>query len=383
VEPDIHPSGRPQHSEHVCQIPAHYWDEIPLVAELTPELEQGEPANNGQATGIVEPGILDPISVGMDVNGDPSSNISGTSFYDTDIDSFNMPQKMKKWWSGITKSSSMSMILEPEQADEAWWQNIITNVNDSYFQPFKNPSSYLLMKWFYSGSNAKTLVELDWLVQEVLLKPDFDHAELVNFHTKRESQCIDVIKDKSLANSLFQAADRWYKINISLPVPFECIKHSSISQVPIFTMESLIYQHPLQVLLAALQDASPDEFHLQPFKLYWQHNGDPDDSEHLYSKLYNSDVLIEEHEHIRKAYETQEHETVVAAMMFWSDLMHLANFGNASLYPIYLYLGNQTKYMQCKPSAVAAHHIAYIPKVWSTIIICSSMTDLTWLAVIQ
>jgi hypothetical protein len=129
--------------------------------------------------------------------------------------------------------------------------------------------------------------------------------------------------------------------------------------------------------LAALQDASPDEFHLQPFKLYWQHNGDPDDSEHLYSELYNSDMLIEEHECIRKAYETQEHEMVIAAMMFWSDSMHLANFGNALLYPIYLYLGNQTKYVWCKPSAVAAHHIVYIPKVWSTIIICSSMTDLT------
>jgi hypothetical protein len=61
------------------------------------------------------------------------------------------------------------------------------------------------------------------------LKPDFDHAELVNFHAEQESQRIDVIKDKSLADSLFQAADGWYKINISLSIPFECVKHSSIS----------------------------------------------------------------------------------------------------------------------------------------------------------
>lgn len=356
-----------------------------------PELEQGEPEDDGQ-------GIC------MDIDDEMSSNFS---FYDTDIDSFgvfrsyfaqhpsftsaitleslcdsphfNVPQKLKKWWSGITNSSSASMILDPELPDEAWRQNIITTVNDSYFKPFDNPSSYLLMKWFYSGSNAKSLAELDRLVQEVLVKPDFDRADLMNFRAKRESQRVDVIKDKVLADSLFQAADGWYKVNISLSVPFERVKHSSISQVPIFTVESLIYRRPLQVLLAALQDASPDEFHLQPFKFYWQHNDsdDPDESERLYSELYDSDVLIEEHERIRKACETPERETVVAAMMFWSDSTHLANFGNASLWPIYLYLGNQTKYVRCKPSAAAAHHIAYIPKVSPTIIICISTTDLT------
>ena len=44
--------------------------------------------------------------------------------------------------------------------------------------------------------------------------------------------------------------------------------------------------------------------------------------------------------------------------------MQLTNFGTASLWPIYLFFGNQSKYMQCKSSAFAAHHIAYIPKVW-------------------
>ena len=361
----------------------------PTVAGMIPELEQQEPTGNND------------LGTGMDVD-DISSNIS---FYDTDIDSFgvfrsylarppsfisaitleslcdsphfNVPQKLKKWWSGITKSSSAAMILEPKPADDAWQQNIITNVNDSYFQPFDNPSSYLLMKWFYSGSNAKSLAELDRLVREVLTKPDFNCADLVNFRAKRESQRVDVIKDKSIADSLFQAADGWYKINISIPVPFERVQHSSISEVPIFTVESLIYRRPLQVLSAALQDATPDEFHLQPFKLYWQHNDDPDDSERLYSELYNSDAFIEEHERIRKAYETPEREIVVVAMMLWSDSTHLANFGNASLWPIYLYTGNQSKYERCKPSAAAAHHIAYIPKVWSTIAICSFATDLT------
>ena len=63
-------------------------------------------------------------------------------------------------------------------------------------------------------------------------------------------------------------------------------------------------------------------------------------------------------------HETLEHENVIAAIMFWSDLMHLANFSTASSWPFYLFLSNQSKYVRCKPRAFAAHHIAYIPEVY-------------------
>jgi hypothetical protein len=50
-------------------------------------------------------------------------------------------------------------------------------------------------------------------------------------------------------------------------------------------------------------------------------------------------------------------------MMIWSDSTHLAEFGNASLWLIYLFFGNQSKYSRAKPNDFAAHHIAYMPKV--------------------
>lgn len=56
-------------------------------------------------------------------------------------------------------------------------------------------------------------------------------------------------------------------------------------------------------------------------------------------------------------------ETVVAAIMLWSDSTHLASFGNAALWPVYMFIGNQSKYARAKPSSFAAHHLAYIPKV--------------------
>jgi hypothetical protein len=54
---------------------------------------------------------------------------------------------------------------------------------------------------------------------------------------------------------------------------------------------------------------------------------------------------------------------VIIPLMLWSDATHLANFGDASLWPVYAYFGNQSKYIWGKPTAEACHHIAYIPSV--------------------
>ena len=47
--------------------------------------------------------------------------------------------------------------------------------------PFANMSTLHLMSWFYSTSNTKSHAELDRLVNEVILSPNFSPAELVGF----------------------------------------------------------------------------------------------------------------------------------------------------------------------------------------------------------
>jgi hypothetical protein len=56
-------------------------------------------------------------------------------------------------------------------------------------------------------------------------------------------------------------------------------------------------------------------------------------------------------------------EVAIGAIMLWSDLTHLTNFGSAALWPIYLFFGNLSKYARGMPSTLAAHHLAYIPSV--------------------
>lgn len=82
--------------------------------------------------------------------------------------------------------------------------------------------------------------------------------------------------------------------------------------------------------------------------------------------MYSTDTWIKYHEEInalpRKEGDTNER--VVVGLMFWSDSTRLAQFGDASLWPIYMYFGNQSKYVRGRPSEFACHHVAYLPKVY-------------------
>lgn len=81
--------------------------------------------------------------------------------------------------------------------------------------------------------------------------------------------------------------------------------------------------------------------------------------------MYNSDTFLEEHEKLKS--QPQELgcnlETAIAAILVYSDSTHLANFGTASLWPIYIYFGNLSKYIHGMPTSFTAHHLAYMPSV--------------------
>lgn len=78
-----------------------------------------------------------------------------------------------------------------------------------------------------------------------------------------------------------------------------------------------------------------------------------------------SPCMIQAHKEVNNLARStdDEYERVVVPLMLWSDATQLANFGDASLWPVYLYFGNQSKYTRGKPTAGASHHVAYIPSV--------------------
>ncbi|KAF8887132.1 hypothetical protein BD779DRAFT_1611603 [Infundibulicybe gibba] len=196
------------------------------------------------------------------------------------------------------------------------------------FGPLSNPSTFLLMDWFYDGSQLKSLAELDTLVTNVILHKEFDPLELSNFRSSTEVKKLDSFSNPSTGLAF---DDAWIEGTVNVPLPCEKVSHQSEDIAPQFKVNKIFYRPPLSII---------------------------------------NDAYIHEHKKIHEEYHPQPAtphlETVIAAIMLWSDSTHLTNFGNASLWPIYLFLGNQSKYVRAKMTSLAAHHLAYIPKLSDT-----------------
>jgi len=215
------------------------------------------------------------------------------------------------------------------------------------------------MSWFYGTSKVKSFGMLNTLVQNVILDPDFKPEDCVGFSAEKEARTLDNFKTSN-PRSVLCPDDGW--IETSVPVRLPPPKHGSWvseDEAPIYNVHGLFYRRPLEVIKAALLEKSAERFHFTPFKEYWKPSEDAQ-PERIFSEIYNSDAFLKEHASIRS--QPQDRcalEAIIAPILLYSDSTHLASFGNSSLWPIYLYLGNQSKYERGKPSAFAAHHLAY------------------------
>ena len=220
----------------------------------------------------------------------------------------------------------------------------------------RNESVEMIMNWKDSGAPTKSDAEVNRLVKDVLLDPKFKLEDLRGFSVARENQQSDAAEKNSPFLDSFQTAD----INIEVP--------SGVKGVPpgTFTIPGLLYRKLTAIIRAAFSSPLASHFHFSPFKLF--HKSPSGEEERVFSELYNSDVFIEEHDNVQRAplppnEPDCKREKVVAALMFWSDSTHLANFGTAKLWPIYLLFGNVSKYIRGQPNSGACQHVAYIPSL--------------------
>ncbi|THU75705.1 hypothetical protein K435DRAFT_706617, partial [Dendrothele bispora CBS 962.96] len=201
--------------------------------------------------------------------------------------------------------------------------------------PFANMSIWRFMRWLNTGGRSKSESEATRLVREVIKADDFNPDDFSdNFNAQAENRWLDRSKDPS---GFF---DNFKEASVTIDVPSG---DKTIAPQP-FDVPGLMYRDILSVIKTAFQEPLADKFHFSPFKLYHQLPG----SEEVvrgYSELYNSDAFIEEHDKVQRApLDPQDTgcklERVVAGIMTWSDGTHLANFGTAKLWPIYMMFGN-------------------------------------------
>ena len=157
--------------------------------------------------------------------------------------------------------------------------------------------------------------------------------------------------------------DGWRESEVAIQVPDG--KEHDADDIPTFAVPGLHHRSITAVIRSVLEDPSASRnFHYTPFKSFWK-SSTTLPAQRVHDEIYSSDAMIEAHLKLQQSPPEPgcELERVVASLMFWSDSTHLANFGTASLWPLYLFFGNQSKYLRCKPRTASCHHVAYIPKV--------------------
>ncbi|KIK11741.1 hypothetical protein PISMIDRAFT_122141 [Pisolithus microcarpus 441] len=151
-------------------------------------------------------------------------------------------------------------------------------------------------------------------------------------------------------------------VNVDIQVPSR--EKCSEGKERVFTVHGLAYRPLISVIRAAFTEAASEQFHLTPFKRIWK-SPVTGREQRLYDELYTSDIWIKAHDDVQK--QRREDgctlERVIAGLMFWSDSTHLAQFGHATAWPVYLFFGNLTKYERASASPGTCYPVAFIPSL--------------------
>jgi hypothetical protein len=127
-----------------------------------------------------------------------------------------------------------------------------------------------------------------------------------------------------------------------------------------FSVPGFHFRPLTDVIRSAFADIQARAFHLSPFKCLWKDLFD-NHKEQIFDELYTSDSWLDAQDDVQKLPKEPgcTLECVVAGLMFFLDAMHLANFGTAKAWPLYMYFGNLTKYAHSAPMSGTCHLVGF------------------------
>lgn len=251
--------------------------------------------------------------------------------------------------------------------------------------PFANGTIRRTVEW-YGGLHGSVLRphDFDKFVSDVLHNEEepFQPTDYPSgFRLAKELHRLDKFEVPSHIGSspTFHSEAGWKEATVDVPMPFSSKQKPKTSTFPV---SGLHRRSIVEIIKAEMPTAtSRNDFHLTPYKLIWNIEDQQPEQPHerVITEIYNSDAMINEHIKVsrQQAADGDPYETVIAGLMFWSDSTHLADFGNASLWPGYMAFGNQSKYTRSDPGTHSLHHLAYIPEVCPSlyaVLIASSLT---------
>lgn len=247
---------------------------------------------------------------------------------------------------------------------------------ENLFGPYPNQSSFMLGQWYWCGGAQKSKDDFQKLVG-IIADADFSPEDI----RKTRWGFIDRQLGSSGDEPLWMDEDGpiadagWKKKAVAIDVPF---RHAASApskgrgkgkaaegRIQEYAIPDFYHRSVVAILREKLGNEDQfQHFHLDPFELLWQPR-DGAEPVRLSGELYNSPAFIEAHREVQELPGEPgcSMPRCVVGLMFASDSTQLTAFGQAKLWPAYLFFGNDSKYRRAKPSLHLCCHVAYFQKV--------------------
>jgi hypothetical protein len=255
----------------------------------------------------------------------------------------------------------------PGNTRERALSNVVTSVDEvveeaSLYYPYPNRSSLELGDWYWNGGVQKSQQSFTDLVN-IITSADFDCADVRATPWEKINSTLGRNDYEDWSEEWEDEDAGWHKTTVPIQVPFARTKDQA--GVRTYSGVELYHRSLVGVIREKLANAGDDElFHYEPYELLWKPNHLQQEVK-IQSELYQSPAFMDAHQELQESPREPDCglPRAVIALMFSSDATHLTTFGNAKLWPLYLYFGNESKYRRCKPSCHLANHVAYFQKV--------------------
>ena len=241
------------------------------------------------------------------------------------------------------------------------------------FHPYPNESSWRIGDWYWNQGAQKSKQNFKSLLG-IISSSDFRPEDLCHTNwTSIDRQLGSLGTTYFYSQEMLTATDlqewqdvdggwMWRNISISVPFPRRSLHPGPRS----YTISNFYRRSLLSIIREVVLDpVRCKSFHFEPYSLRWQRScGSVDVGVH--GELFSSEAFATAHRDLQGACLGSIGCTLprrVVALMFWSDATQLTAFGDAKLWPLYVYFGNKSKYRHCMPTTNLCSHAAYFQAV--------------------
>jgi hypothetical protein len=232
------------------------------------------------------------------------------------------------------------------------------------FYPYPNRSAFALGNWHWNGGAQKSQACFRELI-DIIGDPEFQSADVRSINWDQINEVLGTEED---TGEWLDEDAGWTHTPVTISVPYQvrrAMPSESGAGPRNYTVEGFRHRNLVSIIREKISGLNENHrFHFEPYELCWQRNIGVDPIR-VQGELYTSPAFIDAHRELQDSPGEPgcDLPRVVIALMFWSDATQLTAFGNAKLWPLYLFFGNESKYSRCKPTCHLCEHVAYFQTV--------------------